>query len=63
MFHQVLEGYGQTECSAVASLQLSYETETGHVGPGLPSVMVKLADVPDMNYYSKDMRGEVRYRQ
>ena len=58
-FFQVLEGYGQTECSAVSNLQLNYETTTGNVGPGTPACMIKLADVPDMNYYSKDMKGEV----
>ena len=59
-YFQVLEGYGQTECSAVCNLQLTYESEAGHVGPTQPCVMTKLVDVPDMNYYSKDNKGEVR---
>jgi long-chain acyl-CoA synthetase len=42
----------------------------GHVGPPYPSTEVKLVDVPEMNYTSKDTsedgtlmpRGEVCYR-
>ncbi len=31
----------------------------GHVGPPIPSCMVKLVDVPDMNYFASDNQGEV----
>lgn len=31
----------------------------GQVGPPIPCCKIKLVDVPDMNYYAKDGRGEV----
>ena len=31
----------------------------GHVGPPLPCNLIKLIDVPEMDYYSKDGTGEV----
>lgn len=32
----------------------------GHVGPPLPCNKIKLVDVPEMEYYAKDGKGEVR---
>jgi len=32
---------------------------TGHVGPPLPCNKIKLVDVPEMNYYAKDGKGEI----
>ena len=57
--HQVMEGYGQTECNAAATVTVPGETEPGHVGPPIPSVRIKLADVPDMNYFAANSVGEV----
>ncbi len=54
----VLEGYGQTAT-------VPGDCSTGHVGPPLPCVEIKLVDVPDMMYFSSDMprpRGEVCFR-
>lgn len=31
----------------------------GHVGPPLPCSKVKLVDVPEMDYFAKDQKGEV----
>ncbi|XP_046839052.1 long-chain-fatty-acid--CoA ligase 5-like [Xenia sp. Carnegie-2017] len=58
----VFEGYGQTETTAGATLQLVGDASVGHVGPPLPCNMVKLVDVPDMDYYAKDGAGEVCYK-
>lgn len=55
----VLEGYGQTESSAVLSLQLPGEFEPGQVGGPLSCCKVKLVDVPEMDYYAKDGFGEI----
>lgn len=55
----VLEGYGQTECAAVCACQLPGETVSGQVGAPLPSNMLKLADVPEMDILAKDGKGEI----
>ncbi|RUS76771.1 hypothetical protein EGW08_015478 [Elysia chlorotica] len=55
----VLEGYGQTENSAVSTLTVVGDSEAGHVGPPLPCNMIKLVDVPEMEYYSNNNKGEV----
>ncbi|CAG5114498.1 unnamed protein product [Candidula unifasciata] len=55
----VLEGYGQTESGAGASLTIPGDPSLGHVGPPLPGCHIKLVDVPDMNYYAKDNFGEI----
>ena len=59
VFVKVFEGYGQTEGTACATLTLPGETTAGHVGPPIPSVQIKLVNVPDMNYYTANGEGEV----
>jgi len=56
---QVFEGYGQTETTAAATLQMIGDQTYGHVGPPLPCTKIKLVDVPDMQYYAKDGKGEI----
>jgi len=55
----VMEGYGQTESSAVLSLQFPGEYEPNQVGGPLTCCKVKLVDVPEMDYYAKDGFGEI----
>lgn len=55
----VLEGYGQTECSAICTLQVPGDGEVGNVGPPLRCNYIKLVDVPDMNYFASKGQGEV----
>merc|ERR1712136_453929 len=55
----VMEGYGQTECAAVAVLQLPMDRNLGQVGGPLPCSKVKLVDVPDMNYFAANGKGEI----
>jgi len=56
----VLEGYGMTENCANATLALAGDLRKGHVGPPMPTVEVKLEDVPEMNYtMAENSSGEV----
>lgn len=58
----VLEGYGQTENTASATITLSTDPSSGHIGVPSPQTMVKLRDVPSMGYTSEDKpyaRGEI----
>jgi long-chain acyl-CoA synthetase len=68
----VVEGYGQTEGAAAATLGHPDDVATaGHVGGPVASVEIKLVDVPEMGYLSTDTlhrdkpcqgRGEVWVR-
>ncbi|KAJ1942873.1 medium-chain fatty acid-CoA ligase faa2, partial [Linderina macrospora] len=53
----ILEGYGQTEGHAAATVCLMDENTAGHVGVPLPGVDIRLRDVPEMNYYVTDPSG------
>ncbi|XP_022319066.2 long-chain-fatty-acid--CoA ligase 5-like [Crassostrea virginica] len=55
----VMEGYGQTEATAGITFSIPGDPSTGHVGCPLPCCKVKLVDVPEMDYYSKDNKGEI----
>ncbi|XP_067672294.1 long-chain-fatty-acid--CoA ligase 5-like [Haliotis asinina] len=55
----VLEGYGQTEATAGISFNIPGESSAGHCGPPLACNYVKLVDVPEMDYFAKDRKGEV----
>jgi len=60
----VIEAYGQTEnvgCGTGTSF-VNYQKEDGCVGPPQPWNEIKLADVPDMQYFGKDGKGEVCFR-
>lgn len=60
-FLQVLEGYGQTECSAACTMTVPGDFNAGHVGPPIATNHVKLVDVKDMNYYADNDEGEVQF--
>lgn len=58
----VYQGYGQTETAAGIAVTALGDTVSGHLGAPLPCNMVKLVDVPAMQYTSKDTpypRGEI----
>jgi long-chain acyl-CoA synthetase len=61
----VLEGYGQTETSGVATATLPTDPVSGHVGGPLGCLKIRLRDVPDMNYFHTDLpcpRGEIQFK-
>ena len=66
----IVEGYGQTETCAASLLTNINDSECGHLGGPIPTLELKLADVPDMNYLSTDTdeqgnhqpRGEICFR-
>jgi len=56
--------FSQTEnvgCGTGTSF-VNYQKEDGCVGPPQPWNEIKLADVPDMQYFGKDGKGEVCFR-
>ncbi|KAH1026142.1 hypothetical protein HUJ05_010705 [Dendroctonus ponderosae] len=55
----VVEGYGQTECCAPVTLTIQGDHVPGHVGPPLACCCIKLSDVPEMEYWSRNNQGEV----
>uniref|UniRef100_A0A1I7XHS7 long-chain-fatty-acid--CoA ligase n=1 Tax=Heterorhabditis bacteriophora TaxID=37862 RepID=A0A1I7XHS7_HETBA len=58
----LMEGYGQTECGAAGTLNLPFDFTTGQVGGPAPWAQIKLIDVPEMNYWAKDDKGEICFR-
>ncbi|XP_039208580.1 long-chain-fatty-acid--CoA ligase 5 [Crotalus tigris] len=55
----IAEAYGQTECSAGCTVTIPGDWKAGHVGPPLPCNIIKLEDVPEMNYFASNNEGEV----
>uniref|UniRef100_A0AC34R1G3 AMP-dependent synthetase/ligase domain-containing protein n=1 Tax=Panagrolaimus sp. JU765 TaxID=591449 RepID=A0AC34R1G3_9BILA len=55
----IIEGYGQTECVACATITLEGDCVPGHVGVSSPCNAVKLVDVPELGYFAKNNAGEV----
>uniref|UniRef100_A0A166H571 AMP-dependent synthetase/ligase domain-containing protein n=1 Tax=Daucus carota subsp. sativus TaxID=79200 RepID=A0A166H571_DAUCS len=61
----VIEAYGMTENSCMISCMDANDYLNGHVGSPNPACEVKLVDVPEMEYTSKDRpypRGEICVR-
>ncbi|GFY69054.1 long-chain-fatty-acid--CoA ligase 5 [Trichonephila inaurata madagascariensis] len=58
---EVMEAYGQTETCGPGTMSKSDSTHdaSGNVGPPVPCNIVKLVDVPEMEYFSKNSEGEV----
>ncbi|KAG6915925.1 hypothetical protein DXG01_009255 [Tephrocybe rancida] len=60
----MMQGYGMTESCGMCTLLPPELPVAGRVGLPVPSVEIKLLDVPDAGYYSKDTppRGEICIR-
>ncbi|XP_063051820.1 long-chain-fatty-acid--CoA ligase 6 [Engraulis encrasicolus] len=58
----IFEGYGQTECTAGCTFSMPGDWSAGHVGAPLPCAMVKVTDIPEMNYYAANGEGEICIR-
>lgn len=60
----VLQGYGLTETCGAGTLQEIDDLSCGVTGPPVPSVEIKLVDVPEMNYLSSNSppQGEIWIR-
>uniref|UniRef100_A0A3Q3QCY5 Arachidonate--CoA ligase n=1 Tax=Monopterus albus TaxID=43700 RepID=A0A3Q3QCY5_MONAL len=58
----IFEGYGQTECTGGCTFSLPGDCSAGHIGAPLPCAMVKLVDIPEMDYCAKNGEGEICIR-
>jgi len=54
----LLNGYGQTECCS-CSMSVPFDKKTDNVGPPLSCAIIKLEDIPEMNYYASEGKGEI----
>ncbi|KAG6898946.1 hypothetical protein C0993_002428 [Termitomyces sp. T159_Od127] len=64
VFNWEFEGYGMTESCGMCTLLPPELAAAGSVGLPVPSIEIKLLDVPSAGYYSKDAppRGEICIR-
>ncbi|MCP9262452.1 Long-chain-fatty-acid--CoA ligase 5 [Dirofilaria immitis] len=58
----IIEGYGQTECSAAGTITLPFDTVAGHVGGPAAWAQIKLVDAKEMGYSAEEDKGEVCFR-
>ncbi|EGF81644.1 hypothetical protein BATDEDRAFT_19355 [Batrachochytrium dendrobatidis JAM81] len=59
---QVLEAYGQTECTGLFTTTWPNDFSKDNVGPVAVTSELKLVSVPEMNYHAKDLKGEIWIR-
>uniref|UniRef100_F1KZW9 Long-chain-fatty-acid--CoA ligase n=1 Tax=Ascaris suum TaxID=6253 RepID=F1KZW9_ASCSU len=58
----IVEGYGQTECVAACAVCIPADMSTDQVGIPSPCNAIKLIDVPELGYFTKDGVGEICIR-
>ena len=52
---QVIEAYGQTETCTAGLRTPKSDPISGHLGGPSKNIEIKLVDIPEMNYTSKDL--------
>ncbi|KAK0414528.1 hypothetical protein QR680_011479 [Steinernema hermaphroditum] len=57
-----LEGYGQTENSALGTLGWTTDVEGARIGPPAPCGVMKMGDVPELGYFAAAGKGELRIK-
>lgn len=55
----IIEGYGMTECTGACTVSHFNDTSNESAGGCVKTTKIKLIDVPEMKYYSKDLTGEI----
>ncbi|VDN59562.1 unnamed protein product [Dracunculus medinensis] len=55
----LVEAYGQTECGGIATTTWPDEKNGGHCGSPFGCTLLKLADVPELDYYADKGKGEI----
>ncbi|VDM23836.1 unnamed protein product, partial [Toxocara canis] len=55
----IFEGYGQTECTALVTSTWPSDFVGGHCGGPSTCTLLKLKDVPELEYYASEGKGEV----
>ncbi|KAJ1822716.1 long-chain fatty acid-CoA ligase [Coemansia sp. RSA 2599] len=58
----MIHGYGLSEASGLVAVQIPGDLTVANVGPPVPSVEMKLVDVPDAGYFARNNQGEVWVR-
>ncbi|KAJ2860958.1 long-chain fatty acid-CoA ligase, partial [Coemansia asiatica] len=58
----MIHGYGLSEASGLVTVQIPGDLTVANVGPPVPSVEIKLVDVPDAGYFARNGQGEVWVR-
>ncbi|OIR59117.1 MAG: long-chain-fatty-acid-CoA ligase [Amphiamblys sp. WSBS2006] len=59
---EVFQGYGQTETSSIGCVSTDKDNLVGHVGMPFPGVHIRLVDVPELGFTTRDFpypRGEI----
>ncbi|XP_033123099.1 long-chain-fatty-acid--CoA ligase 6-like [Anneissia japonica] len=55
----LVEGFGQTEATCICTLAYPTDNSLNHQGAPIASCMMKVVDVPEMDYYAKNGQGEI----
>ncbi|XP_071951929.1 long-chain-fatty-acid--CoA ligase 6-like isoform X2 [Antedon mediterranea] len=55
----LVEGFGQTEATCISTLAYPADNSLNHQGAPISSCMMKVVDVPEMEYFAKNGQGEI----